>query len=227
MRLLHLPLDARLDGAVDVELFDFDVEHVSDAGEPFGGIENLQQFLLFFDGKLQVGGDDVGELGRIFHAHGRNHGLVVQGLAELDVLLEERRDALHGGFERLVGFGRVTRHAHRGLHETLGVDHLQNLAALNAFDQNFNIAVGQLQALHDVDDGADLVDFVGFGFVDGGVVLRGQENFLIRRQRFFEGAHARLAAHHKRRHHEGKDDHVPDGHHGQLSRFELFLGCGH
>ena len=227
LRLLHLALHARLDGAVDVQLFDFDVEHVGDAGQALGGIENLQQFLLLFNRKLQVGGDDVGQLGRIFHAHGRNHGLVVQGLAELHVLLEEGSDALHAGFERRVGFGGVAGDANRGLHEAFGVDDLQDFAALNAFDQNFDIAVGQLQALHDVDDRADLVDFVGFGFIDGGVVLGGQENFLVRRQRLFQGAHARFAAHHERRHHEREDDHVPDGHHGQLPGFELFLGCGH
>ena len=52
--------------------------------------------------------------------------------------------------------------------------------AFDAFDQNLNIAVWQLQALHDVDDGAHLKDLVGFWFIDGGVVLRGEENFLIR-----------------------------------------------
>ena len=190
--------------------------------EPLGGIENLQQFLLFFNGELQVGGDDVGQLGRIFHAHGRNHGLVVQAWQSFTYCSNSDSDALHAGFERLVGFGAVARDADRGLHEALGVDDLQNLAALNAFDQNFDVAVGQLQALHDVDDRAHLIDLVGLGFVHGGVVLGGQENLLVRRQRLFEGAHARFAAHHERRHHEGKDDHVPDGHHGQLPRFRTF-----
>ena len=122
---------------------------------------------------------------------------------------------------------RVAGDAHCGLHEALGVDDLQNLAALHAFDQDFDISVGQLQALHDVDDRAHLVNLVGFGFIDGGVMLGGQENLLVRGESLFQGAHARLAAHDERRHHEGKDDHVPDGHHGQLPGFELFLGCGH
>jgi len=39
LRFFHLPLDARLDGAVHVELFDLDVEHVADAVQAFGGIE--------------------------------------------------------------------------------------------------------------------------------------------------------------------------------------------
>ena len=46
---LHLPLDARLDVAVEIELFDFDVEHVGDARETRGGIEDAEQFLLFLD----------------------------------------------------------------------------------------------------------------------------------------------------------------------------------
>ena len=100
----------------------------------------------------------------------------------------------------------------------------KNLAALNAFDQHFDVAVGQLQALHDVDDGADLVDFVRLGLVDAGVMLGGQKDLLVRGQRFFQGAHAGLAAHHKRRHHVRKDDHVADGHHGQLFGLEFFLG---
>jgi hypothetical protein len=108
----------------------------------------------------------------------------------------------------------------------VGLDDLQDLAALDAFDQNFDVAVGQLQALHDVDDGADLVDVVGLGLVDGGVVLGGQKDLLVGGQSLFESAHAGLAAHDERRHHVGKDDHVPNGHHGQLLALEFFFGCG-
>ena len=227
LRLLHLALHARLDGAVHVQLFDFDVEDIGDAGEAFGGIEDFQQFLLLLNGELQVGGDDVCEFGRIFHAHGRNHGLVVERLAQLDILFEEGGHALHAGFKRRVSLAAIAGDAHRGLHEALGVDHLQNLAALHAFNQDLDVAVGQFEALHDVNDGADLVDLIGLRFVDGGVVLGSEENLLVGRQRLFQGPHARFTAHHERRHHEGKDDHVPNGHHGQLSGFELFLRCGH
>ena len=119
LRLLHLPLDARLDGAVHVELFDFHVEHVADAAQSFGGIENLEQSLLFFDGELQVGGDGVGQLGRIFHAHGRDHGFVVQRLAELYILLEQAGDALHARFDRRRGLGGIAGDSHGGLQDSL------------------------------------------------------------------------------------------------------------
>ena len=78
LRLFHLPLHPRLDGAVHVQLFDLDIEHVGDAIEPLDGIENLQQLLFFFDGELQVGGDGVGEPRRIVNLDGGDHGLVIQ-----------------------------------------------------------------------------------------------------------------------------------------------------
>jgi len=55
LRLLHLPLHARLDGAVHVQLLDLDVEHVGDAREALHRIEDVEQLLFFLDGKLQVG----------------------------------------------------------------------------------------------------------------------------------------------------------------------------
>ena len=89
MRALHLPLHARLDVAVEVELFNFDVEHVGDARQPRRRIEDAQQFLLLLNADLQIGGDGVGELRRLVHAHGGDDGLVVQRLLQLDVLLKE------------------------------------------------------------------------------------------------------------------------------------------
>ena len=68
LRALHLPLHARLDVAVEVELLNLDVEHVGNARQARRGIEDGQQFLLLLDAELQVGGDGVGELGRLVHA---------------------------------------------------------------------------------------------------------------------------------------------------------------
>ena len=93
LRLLHLALHAALDGAVDIELLDFDIEHLGDARQAVDGIEDFEQFLLLFDGELQIGADGVGQFAGIVHADGRDHRFVVQVLAELDVLLEQRRDA--------------------------------------------------------------------------------------------------------------------------------------
>ena len=88
-------------------------------------------------------------------------------------------------FPDRIGFGGETCDAHRGLHVAIGIGDLQDLAALDAFHQNFDVTVRQLQALHDVDDGADLVDLVRLGFVDAGVVLGGQKDLLVGGQRCF------------------------------------------
>ena len=61
LRLLHLALDAALDGAIDAQLFDFDFQHFGDASQPVDGIEDFEQFLLLFDRELQVGAGGIGE----------------------------------------------------------------------------------------------------------------------------------------------------------------------
>ncbi len=94
LRAFHLALHARIDGAIHVQLFDFDFQNVGDAVQALQRLEKLQQFLLFFDGNLQVRGDRVGKLAGIFDAHGGDHRVVIQALRELHVLLEQPGDAL-------------------------------------------------------------------------------------------------------------------------------------
>ena len=223
LRLLHLALHAALDGAVDVQLFDFDVEHLGHARQPVDRIEDFEQFLLLFDGELQVGAHRVGQLAGIVHPDGGDHGFVVQVLAELDVLLEQTGDAADQGFELLPGSTLIGGGADDGAEEAFVLADGDDFAALDAFHQNFDIAVGQLQALDDVGDGADAVDLVGTRFIDGGIVLGGEEDLLVAGQRLFERAHARLAAHHERRHHVREDDDVPDGHHRQTFGIGFFF----
>ena len=96
---LHLPLYAGIDVAVDVELFEFAFENFGDAVQAVQHIEIFEQFLLFLDGNLQVGGNGVGKLGGIVHAGRGDHGVVIQALRKLDVLFEKPVDAPHGLFE--------------------------------------------------------------------------------------------------------------------------------
>src|SRR5205823_13618772 len=91
----------------------------------------------------------------------------------------------------------------------------------------FDDAIWELQSLHDVNNCAYLVNFDGLRLIDAGIMLRGEKDFLVGGQRFFKGAHAGFPSYHERRHHVREDDHVADGHHGQLLSFEFFLGRGH
>ena len=227
LRALHLPLHARLDVAVQIELLNLHIEHVGEARQPRRRIEDGQQLLLLLDAHLQIRGNGVGELGRLVHAHGGDDGFVVQRLLQLDVIFKQRRHALH----QLLGRGRhlevALAGAHRGHKEAVAVGDFKRLGALHAFHQHLDVAVGHLHALHDVADGPDLEDVLGLGLVDRGVVLRGEKDLAVAGERLFERAHARLPAHHERGHHVGKDDHVADGHHGQLARFVFFAGHSH
>ena len=87
------------------------------------------------------------------------------------------------------------------MHEAFGVRDLQDLAALDTFDQDLDIAIGELQALDDIDDRAYLIDLVCLGLVDAGIVLGGQKDLLVRGQCLFQGANARFPSDDKRRHH--------------------------
>ncbi len=227
LRALHLALDAGLDVAVDVELFDFNVENVGKAGQARRGVEDGEQLLLFFDADLQVGGDRVRKLGRLVHAHAGDDGLVIEGLLQLDVVLKESGDALH----ELLGGGRhlevVLAGAHGGDEEAVAVGDFNGLGALDALDKDLDVAVGHFDALHDVADGADLVDVLGLGLVDGGVMLGGEKDLAVATEGLLESAHAGLAAHHEGGHHIGEDNHVADGHHGQLARLVFVAGHGH
>ena len=93
LRAFHLALHARVDGAIHVQLFDFDFQNIGDAVQALLRVEEFEQFLFLFDGNLQIGGDGIGELVRVFHAHGGDHRVVVQALRQLDVLLEEAGNA--------------------------------------------------------------------------------------------------------------------------------------
>ncbi len=86
------------------------------------------------------------------HANGRDHGVVVQILAELDVLLEQPGDASDQRFQLRPCVHLEVESLDHGAEIAFVFADRNNLAALHAFHQNLDIAVGQLQALDDVRD---------------------------------------------------------------------------
>ena len=99
----------------------------------------------------------------------------------------------------------------------------QAAGPFEAFDQYFDIAVGQLETLNDVDDRADLENLIRSGVVDRGIVLRRQENLLVGLQSVFQGPDARFPTHHERGHHVREDHNIPDRHHREPLGQGLFL----
>ncbi len=100
----------------------------------------------------------IGEFARIVHANGGDHRLVVDVLAELDILLEERSDTRRERLQcrPLLHFGGEG--ANGGAEKSFLIRYADDLSPLNALHQHLNVAVGHANGLHDVGDGADLED---------------------------------------------------------------------
>ena len=209
LRLLHLLLDARLDAAIDLELVHLDFEDAGDAVETLDRRDDLEQVLLFVDADEQVGGNRVGELARIVHADGGDHRVVVQVVRQLDVLLEQRHHAAHRAFGVAARLARLRQHLDDDAVEALVFLPLDGAGAIDAFDEHLDVAVGQLQALHDVGDAAHRVDVFGPRVVDRRVVLRGEEDPLVLEERVLERARGARPSDDERHHHVRKHHDVP------------------
>jgi hypothetical protein len=86
---------------------------------------------------------------------------------------------------------------------------LDHARAIHALDEQLDVAVGQLEALHHVHNAAHGVDVVGARIVNRRVVLRGEEDAFVLGQRVLERADGRRPSNHERQHHVWKNDDVP------------------
>src|SRR4029077_17705721 len=113
-------------------------------------IDGLEQVLFFVDGKLQIGGDGIGEARGIVDARGGAHGVVIKALRKLDELLVETGDLLDGLLDLGRRLNASAQEANGGAEKTLFTGDGDGAGALDAFDQNFDVAVGKLNTLHDI-----------------------------------------------------------------------------
>ncbi|MCY1303947.1 hypothetical protein D9M70_536790 [compost metagenome] len=81
-----------------------------------------------------------------------------------------------------------------------------DLGARAAFDQHLDGAVGQLQQLQDIGDGADFIDRGRFRIVVGGVDLGGKHDLLVGAHDFLKRTD-RLFAADEERHDHVREDH--------------------
>src|SRR5208282_1963383 len=139
--------DASIDIAVNVELFQFDFEDIGDTIEALERVGGFQEILLFVHGELEISGNGVREAGRIVDARGGDHGVVVEALGKLDELLVKGGDLLDELFHLRGSFDFRVHQADGGAEEAfLGADG-EGASALDAFDENLDVAIGELDAL--------------------------------------------------------------------------------
>ena len=209
LRLLHLLLDARLDAAIDLELVDFSFENAGDAVEAFERGDDFEEVLLFVDADQQVRRNGVGQLARVVDADRGDHRVVMQVVRQLHVLLEQRHDAAHRLLDVAGGVLLPLQHLDDDAVEALVFLPLDDAGAIDAFDQHLDVAVGQLQALHDVGHAAHREDVFGLRIVGRRVVLRREEDPLVLAERVLERADRRRPPDDERHHHVREDDDVP------------------
>src|SRR5258708_36227325 len=161
----HLTLYARVDVAVDVELFELDFENIANAIEALKRIDGFEQILLFVNGELKIGGDGIGETRRIVDARGGDHGVVIETLRKLDELFVEAGNFLDGLVDLRGRFDASVQEANGGAEEALFAGNGDSASALDAFDQNLDVAVGELDDLNDVREPADSVDLLRVGVI--------------------------------------------------------------
>jgi len=210
-----LAAGARLNRAVELALIDLDLHQLDEPLQPTVRGEDFEQPLLVLDGDFELRGESVGEVRRVLIAEG---GLERVGLhlgGEADVLLDELRGALHESVDAGPRLGRDWSAAHGGGERPVVVLDADGRGALAALDDDLRLAVLLTLGLEDAGDGADAVNLLGRGLVDGGVVLGGEEDRAVGGERVFEGAHRAGPADLEGDLGEGEDYNVADGHHRQ------------
>ena len=213
--LLHLLLDASPDLLLHLENLDLVLHQLIEGLQTGPDVLGLEQVLLGGELEVDVRGDRVGQARGVVDALDADRELGRDALVELDVVLEGRLDRAH---ERLelglllgVDLGRL---------DDLGFD-LEELGRVEvvgdpraglALDEDLDRAVGQAQELDDGADRSEVVNALGLGVVDLGLLLGTEQDLSVRRHRLFEGVDGLFAPDEER--------HDLVGEHDQLAQRE-------
>jgi hypothetical protein len=189
LRAFHLALHAGINVALNVQLFQFDIQNFFQLLQALDGIKHFEQFLFFFKWQIDVRRNRVSHAARIIRARRANHRVVIHSLRKFHILLEKRGNTRHQLFRSRRRFKFRGNHAQRRAEKSFVGGDVQNFRAFNSFHQHANISFGQLHALHDVRNCADGVNVFRFRIVNAGVQLCREENALIAGDCFFQRAH--------------------------------------
>ena len=211
--LLHLRLYAGFDLLFDLQDRHFALHMAIDLFQTLGDVERFQKILPLADFNSQMAADQIGQPRGFARVRHGGHDLFRDVLAHLDVTLEFLG---HGADQRgdAVSIARRFRQRLGRCLEIIAVRHKAgDLHAFATLDQNLYGPVGKFQQLQYVGQDANAKDAVLGGFVDGGVLLRGQQDGAIPFHHRFQRPHRFLAPYEQRHDHVRKHHDVAQGQH--------------
>ena len=208
LRLLHLALDARADALLDLQDRNLALHQGEALLEALGDRAHLEDGLLVGELDRQMRGDRVGELAVVVDLIDRAHHLGRDLLVELHIALEFGDDRTRQRFRLDLVDRVVGDRPGLGLEVVLSGRITGHLRPRRPFDQHLHRAVGQLQELQDARQRSGGKDRVRGGIVVGGVLLRREQDRLVRLHHLFERADRLLASDEQRHDHVRKDHDV-------------------
>ena len=213
--LFHLLFDAALDLLLDLKDLDLAQHQLVDGLEPGVDIEDLQDPLLVLQLDPDVGNNDIRQLRSAFDGGDRSHHFDMNLLAQLHIGFKGLPDAPHQGFRLDVILVLGLLLLFDIDHEKIGVGKIiPDDAPLFALHQNLDGSVRKPEELDDDAERPDPVDVLFKRLIFLRILLCNHENSLLVFHGGFERGDGLLAAHKKRDNHMGKDDHIPQGQHG-------------
>ncbi len=170
--LAHLLLDLGVDALAhleDLELPREQPEHLADA---VLRVDRLEELGLLVDGRVEVRGDEIGELPRLLDRVDERAGLARQLGHELDDLLRNVAQAHRQRLALDVLRGRLLELRDARLHVRIGARHVLHAHADEPLEDEAVVAGAVLQRLEDAGRHADRVEVVLVRIVGRGVALR-------------------------------------------------------
>ena len=137
----HLAFDARLNRAVQLALFQLQLEQFNQALQASLRGEEFQQSLFVFDGKAQLGSQRVSQVRRIVIAHRGLQRIGLHVRRETQVLLNQLPEFLHQSIEACPFLVHHRGAAHQRHERAFGIFDAHHGGALATFDDDLDLAI--------------------------------------------------------------------------------------
>ena len=189
LRLLHLPFHTRLNGAVELALFDLKFQQLNQALQTRLGRKQFQQSLFVFDGNAQLRSKCISKMRRVLITKRSLQRISLRFRRQTQMLFDQLANFLHQCVEARSVFVDHWSAFDQRHKSAIGVFDSHGGGTFATFHDDFDLAVILLLRLQNPAERTHVVNLIRRRFVDGGVVLGGEKDGAIGSQRLLERAH--------------------------------------